>query len=135
MRLAVDVHYAERSVITAVVGFSSWSASTSVVELLVRSDSPPARYEPGGFYRRELPHLLAAVQQVEARHPCDAIIVDGDVWLDAGEPGLGARLYEALGRRAAVIGVAKSAWRWAWTRRSPRRSSGGCTDLIASPPS
>jgi deoxyribonuclease V len=29
------------------------------------------------------------------------------VWLGAGRPGLGAHLYQALGRRTAVVGVAK----------------------------
>ncbi|MBA3454482.1 MAG: hypothetical protein H0T42_15435 [Deltaproteobacteria bacterium] len=43
--------------------------------------------------------------------PLDTIIVDGFVWLDTDQPGLGAHLHEALERRTAVIGVAKTAYR------------------------
>jgi deoxyribonuclease V len=35
------------------------------------------------------------------------IVVDGYVWLPDGRPGLGAHLYEALARCAAVVGIAK----------------------------
>jgi len=46
---------------------------------------------------------------VLARGPAPAVVViDGYVWLAPGRPGLGAHLYEALGRSTAVIGVAKT---------------------------
>jgi hypothetical protein len=47
---------------------------------------------------------------VERRHPVEAVVIDGHVWLRDGQPGLGARLHEALGARIAVIGVAKAAF-------------------------
>jgi deoxyribonuclease V len=43
------------------------------------------------------------------RDPLETVVVDGYVWL-GGEPGLGARLFAALGKRVPVIGVAKSHW-------------------------
>lgn len=64
-------------------------------------------YQAGQFYKRELGALLAVLQEAP---PSEVLLIDGYVWLDAaGAPGLGARLYAALGGRRAVVGVAKSA--------------------------
>jgi hypothetical protein len=49
-------------------------------------------------------------------HFTSQAIVDGYVWLDdAGKPGLGAHLYQALGGRVAVLGVAETKFRGAET--------------------
>ncbi len=41
--------------------------------------------------------------------PFDVVVIDGYVWLGGPDkPGLGAHLYEALGRQTAVVGVAKT---------------------------
>jgi deoxyinosine 3'endonuclease (endonuclease V) len=41
----------------------------------------------------------------------ELIIIDGYVYLDdLGKPGLGARLYEKLGNRIPVVGVAKTSF-------------------------
>ena len=72
-----------------------------------------AEYVSGEFYRRELLCLLAALEKV-AQTP--EIIVDGYVWLgsdararlEKGKPGLGAKLFEALEGKVAVVGVAKT---------------------------
>ena len=41
----------------------------------------------------------------------DVIVIDGYVWFSSWErPGLGARLYEALGRGTAIVGIAKTAF-------------------------
>jgi deoxyribonuclease V len=68
------------------------------------SDVEP--YQSGQFYRRELPCILAVLKSLSELP--QAIIIDGYVWLGEQQPGLGAYLYEALERRAAVIGVAKT---------------------------
>jgi deoxyribonuclease V len=65
-----------------------------------------ADYEPGQFYRRELPCLLAVLGRL-AVAPA-VIVIDGYVWLGDGVPGLGGHLHSALGGTAAVIGVAKT---------------------------
>lgn len=65
-----------------------------------------APYVPGEFYRRELPAILALLKKFD-RTP-DEIIVDGYVQL--GE-GLGYHLFESLGGRIPVIGVAKSEYK------------------------
>ncbi|MFI5906524.1 endonuclease V [Dactylosporangium sp. NPDC051541] len=64
-------------------------------------------YQPGSFYKRELPAIRAVLDGVE---PVELLIVDGYVDLDPdGRPGLGAHVAAALG--IPVIGVAKTAFR------------------------
>src|SRR5512135_1031705 len=66
-------------------------------------------YRPGNFYRRELPCLLSVLQLVPVLP--EAAVVDGYVWLPPGDrPGLGAHLYDAMGRQIPVIGIAKTAF-------------------------
>jgi deoxyribonuclease V len=66
-----------------------------------------APYEPGRFYLRELPCLLAVLARAPA--PLAAAVVDGYVWLaDETRPGLGAHLFESLGGTVPVVGVAKT---------------------------
>ena len=48
-----------------------------------------------------------------AHHTGHAVLVDGFVWLGEGRPGLGARLYEAIGGAYPVVGVAKNPFRGA----------------------
>lgn len=77
--------------------------------ILTISEGPVADYEPGAFYKRELPLLLAAIEEAD---PTDILLIDGYVRLDAaGRPGLGAHLFEALGRERPVIGAAKNRFR------------------------
>ena len=64
-------------------------------------------YEPGSFFRRELPATRAVLDGVQ---DLDLLVVDGYVDLDPdGRPGLGAHLHDETG--IAVIGVAKTAFR------------------------
>jgi deoxyribonuclease V len=66
-----------------------------------------ATYQPGEFFRRELPCLQKAL--ASALHAPAVIVIDGYVWLDrAGRPGLGAKLFHALGETTPIIGVAKT---------------------------
>lgn len=104
--LALDAAYAEANAAAAGVCFADWNADVALQSLSVRLDGVPPSYEPGAFYKRELPMLMALLDQVSI--PISTIVVDGYVWLSAGSPGLGARVFEALGRRVPVIGVAKT---------------------------
>jgi deoxyribonuclease V len=105
MIAAVDVAYGPRGATAACVLFDAFGdAAPARTHLAHVAD--PLPYEPGAFYKRELPCVLA-VLRVAAAEP-SIIVVDGYVWLsDDRRPGLGARLFEALGGAAAVIGVAK----------------------------
>lgn len=66
-----------------------------------------AAYEPGAFFRRELPLLCAALDALAT--PPDIIVIDGFAWLAAERPGLGAHLHGAT--TIPVVGVAKTAFR------------------------
>jgi deoxyribonuclease V len=106
MIACVDVDYRASGAVAACVLFRAWDDAQGASETVI----PIARvepYEPGKFYRRELPCLLAVLEA--AGGTPDVVVVDGYVWLaDEREPGLGAHLYRALGGRAAVVGVAKT---------------------------
>jgi deoxyribonuclease V len=114
MYAAIDVDYRTDHAAAAAVVFDDVTAASAVVERVVRVDGI-ADYEPGAFYKRELPCALAVLQALRADGVViDTVIVDGHVWLGPGTPGLGARLYEALlaerGIATPVIGVAKTPW-------------------------
>jgi deoxyribonuclease V len=107
--LAVDVHYLDEGRARAAVvaardeRFSDISSTETVVVPVT------APYEPGKFYRRELPPLQAVLQG--AGRPA-LIVIDGYVDLDAaGRPGLGAHVHAEFG--VPVIGVAKTPFRTA----------------------
>lgn len=105
MIVCLDVAYEEKtaSACVAGLGFHHWEDEAPAIEVVLKHEGI-APYEPGQFYLRELPCLLAALKQLPTP---DVIVVDGYVWLEPGHPGLGARLHEALGGQIAVVGVAK----------------------------
>jgi deoxyribonuclease V len=106
MLAALDVCYGARGAAAACVLFQRWN-DPAEAEHLVAHVADVAPYEPGAFYKRELPCLLAALAMVRA--PLEAIAIDGYVWLSAeGRPGLGAHLFEALHQCIPVVGVAKT---------------------------
>ncbi len=115
MLACVDVAYRDEEAVAACVLFHDWADAVTAEERVQRV-RPVEPYQPGQFYRRELPPLLAVLGPVRDR--LRAVVVDGYVWLDdAGTPGLGARLHEALGRGVPVIGVAKTRYAGAVTAR------------------
>lgn len=107
MLACLDVDYRPDLTVAACVLFRDW-ADASEDSHLVDRGPPAAPYEPGQFYRRELPHLLRVLSAVKV--PLETLVVDGYVWLGEDKPGLGAHLHEALARTVPVIGVAKTAY-------------------------
>jgi deoxyribonuclease V len=111
MIACIDVHYAEdaagsTTATAACVLIPSFRSATATVEH-VRTLADVAQYVPGQFYKRELPCVLAVLELVE--QPLERIVIDGYVVLDAaGTLGMGGHLFEALGRRVPVVGVAKN---------------------------
>jgi deoxyribonuclease V len=106
MIACVDVDYRGDEALAACVLFRDWADAVSVAELTERITHVEP-YHPGQFYRRELPCLLQVLGKVPG--PLDVVVVDGYVWLgDETRPGLGGHLYEALGRKVPVVGVAKT---------------------------
>lgn len=108
MIACLDVDYRETEACAAAVTFLDWGDASSREERVVRiPDVQP--YEPGQFFRRELPCLLEVLKTLPE---LSTIIIDGYVWLDgASKPGLGAHLHEALGGSVPVIGVAKTSFK------------------------
>ncbi len=105
MIACVDVDYRDDEAQAACVLLRDWADADSA-GFHVERIAGAAPYQPGQFYRRELPCLLAVLAKV--KDPLDAVVVDGYVWLRDRTPGLGAHLYEALGRAVPIIGVAKT---------------------------
>jgi deoxyribonuclease V len=101
----VDVDYRDTEAVAACLLADAWADDRPAAELVERI-TPVEPYEPGSFYRRELPCLLAVLRRVTG--PIAAVVVDGYAWLGDGRPGLGARLADALGGTVPVVGVAKT---------------------------
>ncbi|MCL4204612.1 MAG: endonuclease V [Pirellulaceae bacterium] len=105
MIACVDVDYRDAGAVAACVCFEQWDDSTPVLESAIEiRDVEP--YEPSRFYRRELPCILAVLQTLPTLP--QTVVIDGYVWLGEQRRGLGAHLYEALDKRAAIVGVAKT---------------------------
>jgi deoxyribonuclease V len=102
----VDVAYTPISSRAACVIFNEWTDAAPAREVVL--DLPAAAdYEPGEFYKRELPCLLAVLSSL-AQQP-DTVIIDGYVWVSSDRlPGLGAHLYRSLNEATCVVGIAKS---------------------------
>jgi deoxyribonuclease V len=109
MILAVDVQYAEDHAMVAGVAFERWT-DEQPQRCFVERLPAAADYEPGRFYQRELPCLLALMRMHDLQPRC--VLVDGYVFLDGhSEPGLGKHLFDALEGAVAVVGVAKTSFR------------------------
>ena len=106
MKACLDVDYRDEGAVAACVAFAEWADAAPALEVVERI-AAVAEYEPGAFYKRELPCLLAVLAQLPERP--SLVVVDGYVWLeDESRPGLGARLFDALGGTVPVVGVAKT---------------------------
>lgn len=106
MIAAADVYYFNNSAVAAAILFDDWRSDQAAIEIR-QNVTNVGPYTPGFFYKRELPCLLKVLEQV--KNGFEIIIIDGYVWLDSRKrPGLGAYLYQFLGEKIPVIGVAKT---------------------------
>lgn len=103
MIIALDVAYAPDHALTAAVGFVTWTAEDFALRKVKLTSGAPAPYEPGAFYKRELPYLIDMLRS----YAPTVVVIDGYVRI-GDQPALGAHLFEALGRAVPVVGVAKS---------------------------
>ncbi len=107
MILAFDTYYFDDKAKTVGLLFEHWQ-SESYVEKYEEIKADIAEYQPGAFYKRELPCILSLLEQIQTQQ-VEAIIVDGYVFLDDEQQlGLGGYLYNALHPKIPVIGVAKT---------------------------
>ena len=104
MIFAVDVSYKDDVATANGIVFAGWSSRKALkfYSLIVEGDIPP--YTSGQFSARELPIILALLSKV--KEDIDVIIIDGYVYKDEG--GMGLDLWKRLGKRYAVVGIAKS---------------------------
>lgn len=110
MLLAFDAHYTDDRTKLVAAAFNRWE-DPKPAAIHTWHDGPAAAYEPGQFYRRELPLILRALQDFDLQQ-IEAIIIDGYVYLDAtNRQGLGGHLYRALDQKVPVVGIAKSYFR------------------------
>jgi deoxyribonuclease V len=106
MIFATDVYYQDNKAVAAGVMLNTWEDREAVSQLIIQVDNV-TEYEPGQFYKRELPCILELLRQLRCLPAY--IVVDGYVYLDdAKKPGLGKHLYDALQAKSTVIGVAKT---------------------------
>jgi deoxyribonuclease V len=109
MIAAVDAHYDVEGAVGASVLFRDWSDADHRGVHVSRVEGAAAAYVPGELYRRELPVVLRALEPYVAE--VRAVVIDGYVWLAPERPGLGVHLWDALDRRVAIVGVAKTLFR------------------------
>lgn len=109
MIIAFDTYYYENKAKTIGVSFNSWE-DENFQEIYSEIIEGVAEYEPGSFYKRELPCISSLLEKINLDE-IDTIIVDGYVILDDnGKLGLGGHLFENLDRRIPIIGVAKTGY-------------------------
>jgi deoxyribonuclease V len=106
MILAFDTYYYDGKAKTITVSFKDLEDDepTKIYTDIIEGVAP---YEPGSFYKRELPCILSLLKQVNLED-VDLIIVDGYVILEEKHLGLGGYLYQALDHKIPVVGIAKS---------------------------
>lgn len=107
MIIAIDVHYRETFAKIIAVAFEDWQDSKPTqIYSAIKHDI--AEYEPGAFYKRELPCIVDIMQLIDLQ-TVTYIIVDGYVYLDDdGKKGLGAYVYDLYAAKIPIIGVAKT---------------------------
>lgn len=106
MIVAIDVYYSPPTAKAVGVLFD-WD-DTHPKDIIIETLKEVADYEPGAFYKRELPALRAVLNRVDLAQ-IEAVVIDGHIYVDNnGTFGLGGRLWEALNRAVPVIGVAKT---------------------------
>ena len=108
MILAIDVQYLGDTGFVSAVSFNNWGTKEPE-DIYETSLNGIEEYEPGSFYKRELPCILKLLDD-NSLFP-EVIVVDGYVTLnEQGKAGLGMHLYRALEGKSKVIGVAKKAY-------------------------
>ncbi|ETT54536.1 endonuclease V [Paenibacillus sp. FSL P4-0338] len=109
MIIAVDVYYEENQAKSVGVIFQGWEDSAPL-DVIVSYTENPRAYEPGSFYKRELPCIRELLKLTDTNQ-IHTIVVDGYVYLDQErKPGLGHYVYTDFSGRIPVIGVAKNAF-------------------------
>lgn len=106
MFIAIDVQYNGDEASIAGVIFESWD-SQNPLRVAVSQHKIFGEYEPGYFYKRELPCIMSLLDSIPETFK--TIVIDGYVTLGQdNRPGLGAHLFDSIGNATPVIGVGKT---------------------------
>lgn len=115
-KIIIDGYYKEKEHLGKISGiiFKNWEDSEPIDKISIIINNFDS-YIPGEFYKRELPGIVKLLENIDL-DKFDTIILDSHVWLwnyeesfEKPKPGLGAHLYEKLGRKNLnIIGIAKS---------------------------
>lgn len=106
MILALDSYY-PGDAYTVCLSFNNWT-DQELKGIFTETSTLTEEYEPGFFYKRELPCILSILKKISLEN-IEAIVIDGFVTLDdSGKLGLGGHLYEALNKTIPIVGVAKN---------------------------
>lgn len=106
MVLALDVAY-KNNLAKCVGLIFEWENEHSN-QLVTDYVSGIEEYQPGIFFKRELPCLVKVIEKVDL-DKIDTIIIDGYVYVSNDKKlGLGGELWKTLGEKIPVIGVAKN---------------------------
>ncbi len=109
MIIAIDVHYKTEAAKIVAVQFENWNG-VEPNQIFIDMKTDIAEYEPGAFYKRELPCIIEVMKKVDTRS-LTYIIVDGYVYLnDDDKKGLGYYVFEHFDNKIPVIGVAKTSF-------------------------
>ncbi len=109
MILAIDVYYYNEKAKSVGVIFQHWTDALPI-DIKTSYTHNILAYEPGNFYKRELPCILDLLATVNMS-TINTIIIDGHVYVDnMGTYGLGGKLYEALQNTIPIVGIAKNAF-------------------------
>lgn len=107
MIIAIDVHYREDYARIVALAFHNWE-DTQPFQTYIAIKNDIVEYEPGAFYKRELPCIVEIMKSIDLTQ-VQYIIVDGYVYLDdTGKKGLGYYVYDYYEGKIPIIGVAKS---------------------------
>ncbi len=116
MKVIVDVQYVDNTAYVALGLFEEWSSDTFAKVILKKIENV-APYESGAFYKREMPCIIAALNEAAITDNIDTLVIDGFVHLSKTRIGLGMHLYNALTRTPItdskfasikIIGIAKT---------------------------
>ena len=116
-KLVFDIAYDEKENIAKAAAVEFTNFSDDIADNIYTYISPiQSEYIPGQFYKRELPAIVALIENEigldKLKNEYDLIMVDGLYQLGPDHPGLGAKLKEYLMNEhnidIEVVGVAKT---------------------------
>lgn len=109
MNLILDVQYSSDSLLASVAGILFDNHKDCKIDYLFKKiiSGPFEPYEPGFFYKRELPPLLNLIQDIKnCNIDFDIVVIDGFVKFSDDKKALGWFLHEKINK--PIIGIAKT---------------------------